>query len=89
MLTLAAIGPLPVGLIAEAFNPRLLGYRETFLSSGLLMILVGFYAYLLVKEKADKRSETLPPHRRVYGIITIGGNVIFQWGVAEPKMENA
>lgn len=53
----AAIGPLPGGLIAEAFEPRLLGYRATFLSSGLLMILVGFYAYFLIKEKGNNRPE--------------------------------
>lgn len=53
----AAIGPLPGGLIAEAFNPRLLGYRATFISSGLLMILVGIYAYFLIKERVKSRIE--------------------------------
>ncbi len=48
----AAIGPLPGGMIAEAFSTRLLGYRATFYSSGVLMILVGVYAYFLIKERA-------------------------------------
>ncbi len=48
----AAIGPLPGGWIAEAFSPRILGYRATFYSSAAVMILVGLYAYFLIKEKA-------------------------------------
>ncbi|GEM_PF-2178495 len=86
----AAIGPLPGGLIAEAFNPRLLGYRATFLSSGLLMILVGFYAYLLIKERADKRLETLPPGGGISSLweiiknkeVTLAAFSTFLWGIS-------
>ncbi len=56
----AAIGPLPGGLIAEAFSPRIWGYRATFYASGAVMILVGFYAYLLIKEKGER---AFPPKR--------------------------
>jgi len=53
----AAIGPLPGGVIAEAFSSRLLGYRATFYFSGAVMILVGIYAYFLIKERAKNVSE--------------------------------
>lgn len=86
----AAIGPLPGGLIAEAFHPHLLGYRATFISSGLLMILVGFYAYLLIKEKAGQRLEPLPRPRRnsmlreVIGnkSVTLASLSTFLWGIS-------
>jgi MFS family permease len=55
----AAIGPLPGGLIAEAFSPRLLGYRATFYVSAAVMILVGVYAYFLIKER-NRSSEGFP-----------------------------
>ena len=48
----AAIGPLPGGMIAESFSSHLLGYRATFYFSGTFMILVGLYAYFLIKERA-------------------------------------
>jgi len=62
----AAIGPLPGGMIAEVFSPRLLGYRATFYFSGAVMILVGIYAYFLIKGKAQNPLEVaVKPTERV------------------------
>ena len=86
----AAIGPLPGGLIAEAFSPRLLGYRTTFYFSAAIMTLVGFYAYFLIKERA--RSSTGLPGQTVKKIpiwavlknkdIAMAALSTFLWGIS-------
>ncbi len=86
----AAIGPLPGGMIAEAFSPRLLGYRATFYSSGVLMLLVGVYAYFLIKERAkapagvtgkiEKRTPILEILKK--NDIAWGSMSTFLWGIS-------
>jgi len=46
----AALGPFPGGYIAESFTPALTGYRNTFFAGGLLELLVGAYAFLMIRE---------------------------------------
>lgn len=85
----AAIGPLPGGMIAEAFSPRLLGYRATFYSSGVLMILVGVYAYFLIKEGAKSPAGVSGPIAKKSPIlevlkqkdITFASLSTFLWGI--------
>lgn len=85
----AAIGPLPGGAIAEAFTPRLLGYRCTFYFSGGVMLLVGFYAYFLIKEKV-RSLPIIPPRngtKTPLGDVLKNRNVVmaslstFLWGI--------
>lgn len=86
----AAIGPLPGGAIAEAFSPRLLGYRATFYFSGGLMILVGFYAYFLIKERArnpggmaGKTAEKVPIREVLKNKdIAMASLSTFLWGIS-------
>ena len=46
----AALGPFPGGYIAESFTPALTGYRNTFFAGGLLELLVGAYAFFMIRE---------------------------------------
>ena len=47
----AALGPLPGGYISESFAPALAGYRATFFAGGLLELLVGAYAFFMIREQ--------------------------------------
>ena len=86
----AAIGPLPGGVIAEAFSSRLLGYRATFYLSGAVMILVGIYAYFLIKERAknllerEVKSTGKVPIREVLKNkdIALASLSTFLWGIS-------
>ena len=50
----AAIGPLPGGYIADAFSTAMTGYRATFFSGGLVLLLAGVYAFFLIRRLGDK-----------------------------------
>jgi MFS family permease len=50
----AAIGPLPGGYIADAFSTAITGYRATFFSGGILLLLGGVYAFFLIRRLAVK-----------------------------------
>jgi MFS family permease len=52
----AALGPFPGGYIAEAFTPALTGYRSTFFAGGLLELLVGAYAFFVIRERRRAAS---------------------------------
>ncbi len=86
----AAIGPLPGGMIAEAFSPRLLGYRATFYSSAAVMILVGVYAYFLIKERANgsggiggQKGKKVPIHKVLKRKdIALASLSMFPWGIS-------
>jgi MFS family permease len=56
----AALGPFPGGYIAESFAPALAGYKATFFSGGLLELLVGTYAFFMIREqpRATRASTT-------------------------------
>jgi predicted MFS family arabinose efflux permease len=47
----AALGPFPGGYIAESFTPALTGYKATFFAGGLLKLLVGAYAFFMIREQ--------------------------------------
>lgn len=86
----AAIGPLPGGVIAEAFSSRLLGYRATFYFSGAVMILVGIYAYFLIRERAKnlfervvKSTEKIPIREVLRNKdIALASLSTFLWGIS-------
>ncbi|HAM59333.1 MAG TPA: hypothetical protein DCQ64_29565 [Candidatus Rokubacteria bacterium] len=63
----AALGPFPGGYIAESFTPALTGYRNTFFAGGLLELLVGAYAFLMIREHRRaaslSRMESAGPSR--------------------------
>jgi predicted MFS family arabinose efflux permease len=46
----AALGPFPGGYIAESFSPALTGYKATFFAGGILELLVGIYAFFMIRE---------------------------------------
>lgn len=47
----AALGPVPGGYITESFAPALAGYKATFFAGGLLELLVGAYAFFMIREQ--------------------------------------
>jgi Major Facilitator Superfamily len=47
----AALGPFPGGYIAESFTPALTGYKATFFAGGFLKLLVGAYAFFMIREQ--------------------------------------
>jgi len=61
----AALGPFPGGYIAEALTPVLFGYRATFYISGLVQILVGVYAFFLIRGRGLATAQAAPTSRGV------------------------
>ena len=63
----AALGPFPGGYIAESFTPALTGYKSTFFAGGLLELLVGAYAFFMIREHRRaaslSRMESAGPSR--------------------------
>lgn len=47
----AALGPAPGGDITESFAPALAGYKATFFAGGLLELLVGAWAFFMIREQ--------------------------------------
>jgi MFS family permease len=85
----AAIGPLPGGMIAESFSSHLLGYRATFYFSGTFMILVGLYAYFLIKERTTIPAGMTPISKKVpirevlkNKDIAMASLTTFLWGIS-------
>jgi len=56
----AALGPFPGGYIAESLTPALLGYRATFYSAGLVQVLVGVYAFFLMRGRGVVTNQAAP-----------------------------
>ncbi len=56
----AALGPLPGGYIAESLTPVLFGYRATFYGGGLVQILVGVYAFFLIRGRGMVTAQVAP-----------------------------
>jgi len=54
----AALGPFPGGYIAESFTPALTGYKATFFAGGLLELLVGAYAFFMIREQRRAAERT-------------------------------
>ena len=61
----AALGPFPGGYIAESLEPILLGYRATFYSGGLLQLLVGVYAFFLIRGGVTAAAQAAPANKGV------------------------
>lgn len=57
----AALGPVPGGYITESFAPALAGYKATFFAGGLLELLVGAYAFFMIREQ--RRTATVSAAR--------------------------
>lgn len=78
----AALGPFPGGYIAEAFTPALTGYRNTFFAGGLLELLVGAYAFLMIREHRRAAGSSRRSSRLQRVILRISGSRALSAGTA-------
>lgn len=72
----AALGPVPGGYITESFAPALAGYRATFFAGGVIELLVGGYAFFMIREQrqtltVSAAASSGPPARSVLANVAV------------------
>ncbi len=83
----AALGPLPGGYIADAFAAAATGYRATFLSGGIVLLVCSAYVFFLVRHWRGKATPAAAQKQPFSSVLKHNGLVITSvatllWGIS-------